>query len=125
MQLLDYLLGGRSCPSVAKTFGRLLDTESKCLRRHVRAPAELLDQLSDAGWTSRCGAPEERRYVGTQASRAIVMWGERHHQIAIVLQPFLFAGDQQVDEVGLDKARIARAEQLRHLVEWHGRRSLA
>jgi hypothetical protein len=44
---------------------------------------------------------------------------ERHHQIAIVLHPFLFSGDQKVDQIGLDKPGIPLAEQLRHLIERH------
>jgi hypothetical protein len=116
---LEHVLLGRSCPSVAKAFRSLLDAEAEGRRRHVSAPAELLDPLTEAGWTSRRCASEERSDVGTQASRAIVMRGERHHQIAIVLHPFLFSRDQQVDQVGLHKARIARAQQLRHLIERH------
>ncbi len=96
--------------SVARAFRRLLDAEAEGLWRHVCAPAELLDQITEAGWTSRCRAFEERRDVSTQASRAIVMGGERHHQVAIVLHPFLFAAHQQVDQVGLHKARIAPAQ---------------
>jgi hypothetical protein len=118
-QLLDGVLAGRSFPSVPKAFRRVLDIEAEGLWRHVSAPAELLDPLAEAGWTSGCRASEERRDVGAQASRAIVMRGQRHHQIAIVLHPFLFSGDQQVDQVGLHKARLARAQQLRHLIEGH------
>jgi hypothetical protein len=117
-QLLDGVLDVL-CPSVAKACRRLLDAEAEGLERHVSTPTELLDQLTQLGWTSRCCASEERSDVDAQALRAIVIRSERHHQIAIVLQPFLFSGAQQIDELGLQKARIAGAQQLRHVIEQH------
>jgi hypothetical protein len=120
--LAGLLHGRRWCRSVTGAFRRVLDAEAEGLRRHVCAPAEPLDQLTEARRTGRCGAAEEGGDVGAQAAGAIVMRGQRHHQIAIVLQPFLFSADEQVDQVGLDEARIAGTQQPRHLIEHHRRR---
>ena len=45
-QLLERVLHRRCCPSVAKAFRRLFDAEAEGPRRHVCAPAELLDALT-------------------------------------------------------------------------------
>ena len=119
-ELLDRFLGGRSRPSVAGTFGRLLDAKAEGLRRHVPAPAELHDHFTEARWAGCRSASEQRRHVGAQAPRAIVVRGERHHQIAIVLNPVLLTGTEQLDQIRLHELRIACAQQLCDLIELHG-----
>src|SRR5215212_7191315 len=89
-QLLDGVLHGRCVRSVARTFSRVLDAKTEGGRRHVPSPTEAFQRPSK-GWPDRqllrdgTGRGRRLRAVG-----AVVIGGERHHQVANVLQPLLF-----------------------------------